>query len=120
ARAGGPGGGVAGTSGRWPGGAGTGSLRPGGARPSAGAGTQVAAVPADVGAAAAAVGDQLGGGKGDAAQPATFYLVMPLVDQIWLPGACHTLHLRVAYREPGPTAGTSQHGGQLARQPLAL
>src|SRR5438045_2215860 len=83
---------------RWPGGggggvAGTGGRRPGGAGPPAGAGAQVAAIPADVGAAAAAVGDQLDGGQGDAAQPAAFYLVVLLVGQIWLPGACHTVHL---------------------------
>lgn len=119
-----PGSGVAVISGRWPGGgvARAGGWWPGGGPP-AGAGAHVTAVPADVGAAAAAVGDLLGGGQDNAAQPAAFYQVVLLVNQIWLSGACHPVHLRATCRGPGPTAGASHRrsaAGSTNRWSLSL
>jgi hypothetical protein len=108
--------------GRWPSGS-----WPGGGGPPAGAGAHVTAVPADVGAAAAAVGDQLGGGQCDAAQPAAFDQVVPLVGQIWLPGACHAFsppgrlpRARANRRyEPAPQAAGSTTAGIESGMPPA-
>lgn len=92
---GGAAGGVAGVTG----------MGPGGDAPPAGARAQVAAIPADIGASAAAIGDQLGSRQADTAQPATLYPVMPLAGQVWLPWTCHACSPPVPAAAVGPANG---------------
>ena len=94
--------------------------RPGGDGPAAGACSQITAVPPDVGAGAAAIGDHLRRGQPDAAQPAPLDPVAPLMGRDGLLWACH------ACSPPWPSAAAlanrckarASAAARLARQPL--
>src|SRR5262249_7216106 len=71
---------------------------PGGDGPASGARSQVTAIPADIGARAAAVGDHQSGRQANTAHPATLDTIVPLVGRIRFPRTSH------ASSPPGPTA----------------